>query len=118
RHRFGIGARTVRGDPDGRKIDRRHAGDGEEAVSHPTHQKEPDGKERGPDRPPDEWLGEIRRAHAVTPPGAVTARARPASRAQARAPPDGSAASSPAPSRDRRPASYRASATGSAAVRR
>ena len=41
RHGFRIGARPGRGDVDGREIDRRHAGDGQEAVGHRTRQKSP-----------------------------------------------------------------------------
>src|SRR4029077_4395993 len=118
RHGLGIGARPTGGDVDGGKIHGRHAGDRQETGGPRAHQKQADREQRGADRPADEGFGETCAAHGVTPPGAATARARPAARAQPAAALGGSTASSGAPSRDRRPGWYRASTTGSAAVRR
>ena len=56
RHGLRIGARPARVDADGRELDRRHAGDRQEAVGHRADEQQADGEQRRADRPADERL--------------------------------------------------------------
>ena len=85
RHGLGVGARPAGGDADGREVHRRHAGDRQEAIRHDADEQQADGQQRGADRSADEGLGEVRQAHAVTPPAVAKVRADRGGRARSAA---------------------------------
>ena len=82
RHGLGVGARPAGGDADGREVHRRHAGDRQEAIRHDADEQQADGQQRGADRSADEGLGEVRQAHAATPPAVAKVRADRGGRAR------------------------------------
>ena len=75
RHDAGVGPGSRGLHPDGRKIDRRQARDGQLEIAHDAHQEQPDRQQRRADRPPDEGRGNV---HGARGPRTATLQVRAA----------------------------------------